>query len=343
MIQDSVSTVIEERVRHELSIQISENLRPEVIGHRRHILEVKTDLHNTEARRYNASLQSPSLTAPLRPLLRPLPTPEQSPMPMLRTASGGSAINSPMPFTSYSKPPASAITRSVSAGGSTKSSPGLLKTPASALIRTVSSGGSTINSPALPKAPPVSISGNLPTDAINSPALPKAPPIVIRTSSPGGTMSDTPTPFSSIPKAPVATPVRTTFRTYTAPPTPSALFPRDLKSLFALGPDAARALLRDYGLDSPMLSPIKEEAKPKTPLKNKTSGSSVTSPRSATEDSDDEATSHAQDMNKFMAHIGVPFLMVPAPKSQLQNGTSSEERRRRMLTPLIINTGPGMI
>lgn len=261
----------------------------------------------SEARRYNASLQSPSLTAPLRPLLRPLPTPEQSPMPMLRTASGGSAINSPMPFTSYSRPQASSITRSVSAGGSIKSSPGFPKTPASALIRTVSSGGSTINSPALPKAPP---SGHLLTDgpAINSPALPKAPPIIIRTSSPGGSMSDTPTPFSSIPKAPVATPVRTTFRTSsTVPPTPSPHFPRDLRTLFALGPDAARALLRDYGLDSPMLSPIKEEAKPKTPLKNKTSGSSVTSPRSA-EDSDDEATSHAQDMNKFMAHIGVCLL-----------------------------------
>ncbi|KAF8176522.1 hypothetical protein BJ912DRAFT_986806 [Pholiota molesta] len=82
VIKGSVQDIIEEKVRQELSSQIPEDLCQQVISHKRQILEVKASLHNSEARRYNALQTFPTVNARLRPLLRPLPTPEQSPVPI---------------------------------------------------------------------------------------------------------------------------------------------------------------------------------------------------------------------------------------------------------------------
>lgn len=79
----------------------------------------------------------------------------------------------------------------------------------------------------------------------------------------------------------------------TVPPTPSPLFPHDLKTLFKLGPEDARILLRQYGLSSGVSSPI-------TPK-----------PKGLANENENEGTSsdHVEDMNKFMAHIGVCFFV----------------------------------
>lgn len=84
------------------------------------------------------------------------------------------------------------------------------------------------------------------------------------------------------------------------PPTPSPLFPRDLKSLFALGPDATRRLLRDYGIDSKdEQSPATDEPRPKAALRSSIPESLTGSPLEL----DDEH--HEQDIHRFMFHIGV--------------------------------------
>ncbi|TFK23924.1 hypothetical protein FA15DRAFT_670011 [Coprinopsis marcescibilis] len=261
MVNDSISRVVEERVRAELNTQIPEALRQGLLGHKRQIQEVKTGIHNSEARRYNSSLQSASLSVPLRPLLRPLPTPEQSPYPIIvTTAVDESRLSSAFPLSEFPHAPApTPIKRSVSAFASL-----------GAISRSHS----------------------------------------IQPMSPG----------------------------------PSALFPKDLKSLFALGPDATRTLLREYGLESAAPSPSIEEsgsiARLRAPKLGRRVSSKGTEPAIPEEsDSEDENVEvHVQDMNTFMAHIGVPFLMVPPPK---QRETNAE--RRKKLAPLIINTTLGPI
>ncbi|KAF8161239.1 hypothetical protein B0H34DRAFT_372103 [Crassisporium funariophilum] len=255
MVKESITQKIEAKVRDELAIQIPEDLREQVLSHRRQILEVKTNLHNSEARRYNASLQSSS-NAPLRPLLRPLPTPEQS--------------------------------------------------PAVALTKSTSMDSSLLGSP-----------------------------------------------MSAFPRVPAPTPIkRSTSNLYrgvhvleTVPPTPSPLFPRDLKSLFKLGAGDARALLQQYGLISAVSSPSTERPKHRG-LSNVNEEDITSALDSHTEVVDDDevaAAGYAEDMNKFMAHIGVPFLMIPPPKSKDdQSPALSPTSRRRMLAPLIINAGPSL-
>ncbi|KAF5386103.1 hypothetical protein D9615_002309 [Tricholomella constricta] len=103
------------------------------------------------------------------------------------------------------------------------------------------------------------------------------------------------------------------------PPTPSPLFPRDLRALFALGPDAAKRLLQDYGLDSTASaapSPKTEKPGAKAALKT-----GLNTP----EDSpmrEIASASREEHINKFMAHIGVPFLMIPTPKPKNSVGKS---------------------
>lgn len=155
-----------------------------------------------EARRYNACLRQSSSTAQIRPLLRPLPTPEQSPTIIV---TEDSALNSPVSaFHSIRAPAPTPIRRSTS--HSFKGTPNL----------------------------------------------------------------------------------------DTVPPTPSPLFPRDLKTLFKLGAEDARTLLRQYGLVSSAASPI--TPKPRGHENEGTSGSS--------DDAIDDAC-HVEVMNTFMAHIGV--------------------------------------
>jgi len=243
MVEASVGEKVEEKVRDELFVQIPEDLRQQIVEHRRQILEIKADLHNSEARRHNARLRRSSSTTQLRPLLRPLPTPEQSPT-------------------------------------------------------IIVTEDSTFNSPvsALP--------------CIRAPA-----PTPIKRS----------TSHSFKGAHSLETPV---------PPTPSPRFPRDLKSLFQLGFEDAKALLREYGLSSGVSSP--NTPNPRGPPDLGTSGSS-----DANDDTSDEG--HVKDMNKFMAHIGVPYLMIPPPKGQeIQSPTMSPTTRRRMLRPLIISSIPNI-
>lgn len=163
-----------------------------------------------EARRYNASLQSSS-TARLRPLLRPLPTPEQSPTIIIIEHS-------------------------------------------------------TLNSPvsAMP--------------SITAPA---------------------PTPI----KRSISNPFRGAHRLEATTPTSSSLFPPDLKTLFKLGAEETRTLLRQYGLVSGAPSPITPKPRGLANV-NENEGTSGSSDANA-ETSD--AACHVEDMNKFMAHIGVCY------------------------------------
>ncbi|KAF6760193.1 hypothetical protein DFP72DRAFT_805518 [Ephemerocybe angulata] len=249
MIQDSVSSVIEGRVRRELSPQVPDHLRQSASNHERQMFEVQADLHNAEARRYNASLQSVSLSVPLRPLLRPVPTPEQSPYPILLTSamdptpermSGFPLPHVAMPIRRSTSNAPSAISRSQS-------------------LQSVASTASA-----------------------------------------------------------------------------SALFPKDLKSLFALDSGSTKTLLREYGLQSAMSSPAVDDGKPKAHRLPSQSHSPVAQrpPSPVIEESEmnGDIDAHVEDMNTFMSHIGVPFLMVPPPKSKETNAD-----RRRKLAPLIIN------
>jgi hypothetical protein len=113
-------------------------------------------------------------------------------------------------------------------------------------------------------------------------------------------------------RAPAPTPIkRSTSNSFkgaysfeTIPPTPSPRFPRDLKALFQLGVEDARKLLREYGLASAVSSPItpKPRGLPDVGEGGGTSGSA-----DANGEISDEG--HVQDMNKFMAHIGVRYFV----------------------------------
>ncbi|EAU91474.2 hypothetical protein CC1G_01963 [Coprinopsis cinerea okayama7 len=252
-VRETISKLVQDKVHGELMAQIPGELREKLIAHHRQIEEVKSSIHNSEARRYNASLQSASLEVPLRPLLRPLPTPEQSPYPNLATS-----VPAPAP---------TPIRRSTSA-------------------------------------------------------------------------------FSGM-CGPISRSQSYQHNNHSVAPTPSALFPKDLKSLFALGPDATKILLKEYGLESTTPSPTAEEANLGAPKmqrrasSNKSKAATAASQQpsipeeSDVEEEDVQLEAHVQDMNKFMSHIGVPFLMVPPPK---RKETNAEKRRK--LAPLIINTAP---
>jgi hypothetical protein len=125
-----------------------------------------------------------------------------------------------------------------------------------------------------------------------------------------------------------------------ATPSASALFPKDLKSLFALDPGSTRTLLKEYGLQSTAPSPVAEETmyKFKSPsLPHSPTSHKAPCPVDEEAESDEEMQSHVEDMNTFMSHIGVPFKMVPPPRTKETNA-----ERRKKLAPLIISnwTGP---
>jgi len=180
------------------------------------------------------------------------------------------------------------------------------------------------------------------------------------------------TPLSVFPHGPTPTPIkRTTSRDLAIPPTPSLLFPRDLKSLFSLKPEAAKKLLREYGLASGNSTPLLE--KPKVPLPHVVEETAtspggwdldIEDPSDMDEVDEENAAEHVEGMNKFMAHIGVrgipigltrrltprqvPFLMIPPPKPRepqvpptpVPPPMSAATRRRTLLAPLIITTSP---
>ncbi|KAJ3536009.1 hypothetical protein NMY22_g6224 [Coprinellus aureogranulatus] len=261
IVNESIANIVEERVRRELSIQVPVSLRQSSADHERQIHEVQTELFNSEARRYNASLKSASLDAPLRPLLRPVPTPEQSPYPVLVTSATDSSVPaSSLPFADH------------------------LRLPLALPMRRTPSTRSTST----------------------------APSAISRSQS-----------------------VQMTAGT----PSASALFPKDLKSLFALDSGSARTLLKEYGLRSSAPSPVTEGHTslrpshiPESPATRK-----PPSPVEEGSESEDDVKTHMEDMNAFMSHIGVPFKMVPPPRTKETNA-----ERRKKLAPLIISnwTGP---
>ncbi|KAF7315180.1 hypothetical protein MIND_00032400 [Mycena indigotica] len=97
-----VAQKVKEKVAQELSMQIPQRLRQGIKTHKRQILEVQCSLHNSEARQHNSVLGSNSLTETLRPLLRPLPTAEQSPITRgpSPTATSATVIDEPSPTAS---------------------------------------------------------------------------------------------------------------------------------------------------------------------------------------------------------------------------------------------------
>lgn len=140
----------------------------------------------------------------------------------------------------------------------------------------------------------------------------QSPTCIVKRMLPPTTPMD-PSPLSAFPrlKVPAPTPIATSSHCLmipggsnqyiqVTPPTPSPLFPRDLKSLFALGPDAARRLLRDYGIDGKdEQSPATDEPCPKAAPRSSIPESPIGSPL----ESDDEH--HEQRIHRFMFHIGV--------------------------------------
>lgn len=118
-----------------------------------------------------------------------------------------------------------------------------------------------------------------------------------------------PTPTSAYPHVPAPTPIRRIASNPSRePPTASALFPPDLRTLFAMDPEHTRQLLRDYGLVSESPTPVLE-----TPPKDKalpviTEETTSTRDKAIPLGQNEEA--HVADMNKFMAHIGVRFIVI---------------------------------
>ncbi|KAF8178563.1 hypothetical protein K438DRAFT_1977800 [Mycena galopus ATCC 62051] len=170
-----VAREVKDRVTHQARYLpvIPEHLRQQIKSHKRQILEVQRSLHNSEARQHNSALGGEALTTELRPLLRPLPSAEQSPMPR------------------------------------------------------------------------------------------------------------------SMPPTPLPLPISREASIHEAAPTPSPLFPRDLKALFALRSEEAETLVKEYGLG--------EHAPPVTP---------IVAPAA-------EADFRERNLNRFMAHIGVSRRRVP--------------------------------
>ncbi|PPQ66311.1 hypothetical protein CVT24_007308 [Panaeolus cyanescens] len=170
----------------------------------------------------------------------------------------------------------------------------------------------------------------------------QSPVIMISRSSSLDNSSKLPTPLTAYPRAPAPTPIKRTssnkFRSSLEPipSTPSTLFPADLKALFDLGPEDTKRLLRDYGLSSAMtptvpkgkgLPGVQEE----DDITNALEGANEV-------DEHDQLAAHAKDMNTFMAHIGVPYLMIPPRKDKEQHSVplSARTKRRMQLTRLII-------
>ncbi|KAK7444265.1 hypothetical protein VKT23_015275 [Stygiomarasmius scandens] len=94
MLKEAVSKKVHERVQTQLNTKIPPELRHQVKSHRRQVLEIKTNIHNINARSFNSSLRSTTDT--LRPLLRPLSSAEQT-TPHSSDSSDSDATIAPTP------------------------------------------------------------------------------------------------------------------------------------------------------------------------------------------------------------------------------------------------------
>ncbi|KAF9049883.1 hypothetical protein BJ165DRAFT_1454572 [Panaeolus papilionaceus] len=170
----------------------------------------------------------------------------------------------------------------------------------------------------------------------------QSPVIMISRSSSLDNSSKLPTPMTAYPRAPAPTPIKRTssnkFRSNLGPipSTPSTLFPADLKALFDLGPEETKKLLRDYGLNS-AVTPTVAKGKGLPGVQEEDDITNALEGEKE-EDEHDKLAAHAKDMNTFMAHIGVPYLMIPPRKDKEQNivPLSARTKRRMQLTRLII-------
>ncbi|KAL4244999.1 hypothetical protein ABKN59_002865 [Abortiporus biennis] len=94
--QEVIRREIAERVRKELEQQVTQDMREQVAQYQRRILEIRTLLQNSEARRHNAAIRSSNLEEPLKPLLRPLPpSPTLADLPST-PSSGKTIVNDPL-------------------------------------------------------------------------------------------------------------------------------------------------------------------------------------------------------------------------------------------------------
>lgn len=109
------------------------------------------------------------------------------------------------------------------------------------------------------------------------------------------------------------------------PPTPSPLFPRDLRSLFKLSPSDASTLVKEYGLGeitAPPSSepPEKEKSSPEASSATATTPSKKNKEKKQNKEAAEEAVedpgdieSREHNLNRFMAHIGVRAYLPPRP------------------------------
>jgi hypothetical protein len=82
MVEDALEELVAEKVKKQLEVLIPQSLQEQAADHDDNMLRIRTNLHNSEAIRFNSSAHlsaSSPWTAPLRPLLRPLPSAAQSP------------------------------------------------------------------------------------------------------------------------------------------------------------------------------------------------------------------------------------------------------------------------
>jgi len=147
---------------------------------------------------------------------------------------------------------------------------------------------------------------------------PEQSPVILISHFDSVTNSTLATPTSAFPnnfnyKVPAPTPIkrvtssslRSALISDTVPPTPSSLFPRDLSALFALSQEDTRKLLREYGLDSAVSSPVRPRPRGLSIVNEEDTVSSEEMGGGEEEEEEEDSDAHAQDMNKFMAHIGV--------------------------------------
>jgi hypothetical protein len=129
-------------------------------------------------------------------------------------------------------------------------------------------------------------------------------------------------PTPAVPRPPASTPTVGKARTGTTvdvelePPTPSPFFPRDLTSLFCLNSDAARALVREYGLveDDDVYenqSLDTDSGQGGGEVESSSSGvQQIPTPTSTTKDPDVDSDSREKNLTRFMVHIGVCTVIV---------------------------------
>ncbi|KAI0072415.1 hypothetical protein K474DRAFT_1667839 [Panus rudis PR-1116 ss-1] len=143
IVAEIVKREIAERVRIQLQEQIPQAMRDQVVEYQQKILEVKTSLYNSEARRHNALIQSNSLDEPLKPLLRPMQSTVNSPAPVSSIPKGSAVSAKPT-----SPPPKSSSPKATTTKKTTPNTPAAAETdaPDTSALSIQVEGSSTVGS-----------------------------------------------------------------------------------------------------------------------------------------------------------------------------------------------------